>query len=65
MPHTRMTDAQWLGIRSFLYTCSGLRIGKDAHGRLCVEALRWMTRMGALGRALPPEYGKWNSVYGR
>ena len=65
MTPTRMTDTQWLCIRSFLDTCSGIRVGKDAHCRLCVEALRWVTRMGAPGRALPPAYGKWNSVYGR
>ena len=65
MTHTRMTDTQWLRIRSFLDTGSGLRVGKDAHCRLFVESLRWMARMGAPGRALPPEYGKWNSVYGR
>ena len=29
-----MTDTQWLRIRSLLDTCSGLRVGKDAHGRL-------------------------------
>ena len=64
MTHTRMTDAQWLRIRSLLATCSGLRVGKDAHGR-CVEALRGRARRGAPGRAWPPEYGKWNLIYGR
>ena len=62
MTHTRMTDAQWFRIRSFLDTGSGR---KDAHGRLCVEALRGMTRRGAPWRAWPPAYGKGNSVYGR
>ena len=65
MTHTRMTDAQGLRIRSLLATCSGLRIGKDAHGRLCVEALRGRAQRDAPGRAWPPEYGKGNSVYGR
>ena len=65
MTPTRMTDTQWFHIRSFLATCSGIRVGKDAHCRLFVEALRGMTRMGAPWRALPSEYGKWNSVYGR
>ena len=58
MTHTRMTDTQWFHIRPFLYICSVLRVGKDAHGRLGVEALRRMTRMGAPGCALPPAYGK-------
>ena len=65
MTHTWMTDTQWLRIRSLLATCSDIRVGKDAHGRLFVEALRGRARRGAPGRALPPEYGKWNSVYGR
>ena len=60
-----MTDTQWLRIRYFMYICSFIFVGKDAHCRLCVEALRWMARMGAPRRALPPTYGKWNSVYGR
>ena len=54
MTHTRMTDTQWLRIRSLLDTGSGLRVGRDAHGRLCGEALRWMARMGAPGRTWPP-----------
>ena len=42
-----MTDVQWLRIRSFLSTGSGLRVGKKTHCRLCVEALRGMVQMGA------------------
>ena len=57
MTPTRMTDTQWLRIRSWLDTCSGIRVGKDAQGRLCVEALRWMARMGARGR---PRTGRGN-----
>ena len=33
MTHTRMTDTQWLRIRSCLDTCSDIRVGKDMHGR--------------------------------
>ena len=32
---------------------------------VCVAALRWMARMSAPERVLPPEYGKWKSVYSR
>ena len=45
-----MTDTQGLRIRSWLATGSGLRVGKDAHGRLCVAALRGRARRGARGR---------------
>ena len=59
-----MTDTQWLRIHSFLSSCSGMRVGKETHGRLCAEALR-MARMGALWRQWPAAYGKGNSVYRR
>ena len=45
----------------FFYIC----VGKEARGRLFVEALCWMARMGTPWRQLPAEYGKWNSVYRR
>lgn len=48
-----MPDAQWFRIHSRLISCSGMRVGKETHCRLGVEALR-MARMGALGAA----YGK-------
>ena len=44
-----MTDTQGRRIRSWLDTCSGLRVGKDARGRLFVEALRGRARRGARG----------------
>ena len=59
-----MTHTQWLRIRSLLDTCSGLCVGKDAHGCLFVEALRWMARMRTWA-CVGPAYGKGNSVYGR
>ena len=45
MTHTRMIDTQWLRIRSWLATCSGLRVGKDAQARGSVA------REGTDGRA--------------
>ena len=61
----RMTDAQWRCLHSFLSTCPDVRVGKETRCRLFVEAARWMARRGAPWRQLPPEYGKWNSVYRR
>ena len=43
----RMTDAQWRCLHSFLITCPDVRVGKETHCRLFVDAARWMTRMGA------------------
>ena len=60
-----MTDAQWRCIHSFLSTCPDVRVGKETHCRLFVDAARWMTRMGAPWRQLPAKYGQWNSVYRR
>ena len=60
-----MTDAQWCCIHSFLSTCPDIRVGKEDHCHLFVEAARWMARMGTPWRQLPTEYGKWNSVYRR
>ena len=60
-----MTEAPWLRLRPFRETCSGLRVDEAACGRLFVDALRWMTRMGAPWYPRPPAYGKGNSVYRR
>ena len=60
-----MTDVQWLRIHSVLSIYSGIRVGKETHCPLCVEALRWRARMGTPWRQLPAAYGKWNSVYHR
>ena len=60
-----MTDDQWLCIHSFLIACSDVRVGKEDHCRLFIEALRWMARMGAPWRQWPAAHGKGNSVYRR
>ena len=60
-----LTDAQWLCIRSFLHSCSGLYVGNETRCRLFVTALCWMARSGASWRRLPSEYGKGNLVYRR
>ena len=65
MTDERMTDAQWHCLPSFLSTCPDIRVGREAHGRLFVEAARGRARIGALWRQWPTRYGQWNSVYRR
>ena len=61
-----MTDAQWLRIRSFMDTCSGLCVGHAARGRRFVAALCGMAQAGAPWRRwVAAEYGKRHSVYRR
>lgn len=53
-----MTATQGFRIRSLQDTCSGLRGGKDARGRLGGGTLRGRARMGAPWRQWPAAYGK-------
>ena len=50
---------------SFLITGPDIRVGKETHCRLFVEAARRMARMGAPWRQWPAEYDQGNSVYRR
>lgn len=56
---------QWLRIIQFLRTCSGVYVGKEENCRRFLTGILWIARTGAQWRALPEEYGPWNTVYKR
>jgi putative transposase len=60
-----LTEKQWEIIYAFLKTLPGLYLGQEAKVRRFVEAMVWLTRQGIPWRALPKDYGHWNSVYKR
>lgn len=60
-----ITDRQWAKMEPH---CRGRkqdpgRTGSDP--RLFLEAVFWIARTGAQWRDLPPEFGKWNTIYRR
>ena len=56
---------QWIRIVHFLRTCSGVYVGQEKDCRRFLAGILWIARTGAQWRALPEQYGKWNSVYKR
>jgi len=65
MDRRSLTDAQWAKMQPH---CRGKvsdpgRTGGD--NRLFLEAVLWISRTGSRWRDLPPEFGKWNTVFKR
>jgi transposase len=65
MDRQELSDSVWARIEPHLpgKVSDPGRTGRD--NRLFVEAILWLARSGAHWRVLPPEFGKWNSVYQR
>lgn len=61
----RVTDEQWARVYAFLRELRHVNNYGEENMRRFVEAVHWITRTGAQWRALPEEYGNWNSVYKR
>jgi len=61
----RIDDAIWAKIFSFLSSRPDTRTCSEVRCRKFVEAVFWMVRSGAQWRLLPPENGKWYTVYKR
>jgi putative transposase len=60
-----LTEAQWRRIAPLVPGKEGDRGRHGANNRLFVEAVLWLTRVGAPWRDLPSEFGNWNSVFQR
>ncbi|PHM61132.1 IS5 family transposase [Xenorhabdus ishibashii] len=63
MPRTMLTDLQWNKL-SALMQHAGWIYHKPEH-RLTVEGILYRMRTSVPWRDLPPEFGKWNSVFQR
>lgn len=64
MPRKILRDDQWERIEPLL-PGKATDCGVTADNRLFVEAVLWLLRTGAPWRDLPPEFGRWHSVYMR
>lgn len=65
MVRTVLGDDQWDRIKDLLPGKLGDRGVTAADNRLFVEAVLWLLRTGAPWRDLPPEFGRWHTVYMR
>lgn len=60
-----MSDAMWAVLEPLLPGQRGQWGGIAKDNRLFLNGVFWILRVGAPWRDLPPQYGKWNSVYQR
>lgn len=62
---TGMTDADWEIVLAAFRASRSRRGGKGRDDRKFLEALHYLTVHNITWRALPEEYGNWNSVWKR
>jgi transposase len=62
---TRLTDAQWATLLSFLKAHPRVYVGDTLACRRFLDAVLWVLRSGAQWRLLPEERGVWNSTFKR
>jgi transposase len=60
-----LNDSQWSKIKDILPGKQSDPGRTGADNRRFVEAIMWVGRNGARWRALPAQYGNWNSVHRR
>jgi transposase len=62
---TRMTDAEWAIVLDLFRACRSRRGDKGRDDRRFLEALHYFSVHNITWRALPAEFGPWNSVWKR
>lgn len=60
-----LSSHQWMRILQFLRASPDVYVGREEDCRRFVTGVLWVARTGAQWRAVPTEYGKWNTVYKR
>ena len=60
---TRMTDEDWERVVQVFRACRSRRGDKGRNDRLFLEALHYFCVHNITWRALPAEFGNWNSVW--
>ncbi len=62
---TRMTDAHWAQVVEIFRACRSRRGDKGRNDRTFLEAIHYFAVHNITWRALPANFGKWNSVWKR
>ena len=62
---TQMTEEDWAAVLKLFRACRSRRGDKGRNDRRFLEALHYFTLHNITWRALPPEFGNWNSVWKR
>ena len=62
---TRMTDEDWATMMEVFRACCSRRGDKGQDDRKFMEAVHYFAVHNITWRALPAEYGRWNSVWKR
>lgn len=65
MDRTKLSDSEWARILPQLTKLTDVHLGSLDKCRRFIGASLWILRTGAQWRTLPPEHGKWNSVFKR
>jgi len=62
---TRMSEEDWAAVLKLFQACRSRRGDKGRNDRRFLEALHYFTLHNISWRALPAEFGNWNSVWKR